>query len=225
MLPGIRVWSPPGGGQGGRGCFLFLFLRWLADAARHPGLVASRRGAGDERGKPLYTPYDPLHPLSAWWRASLSHVVHPVHRSPLGAIGAHLPASRVICAPAAALPLRGDRLRAPARWVGGMFFGMSVERRGAFPRHESSSWAAGSCPHSPGAPYQIRGKPLLPAPHQGTIFRHDDKYASGMTFTLSFFVAPCTSFYCAESATESLFFPPHQGMLCVCEEGTTIPPC
>ena len=45
-----------------------------------------------------------------------------------GPIGAHLPASRVICAPAAALPLCGDRLRAPARWAGGIFFGFRVER-------------------------------------------------------------------------------------------------
>ena len=49
-----------------------------------------------------------------------------------GAIGAHLPASRVICAPAAALPLRGDRLRAPARWAGGIFFGVRVERGSVF---------------------------------------------------------------------------------------------
>ena len=80
FLPDTR-----GGVKRSWGMFFFLFLRWIADAARHPGVVASRRGAGDERGKPLYTPYDPLHPLSAWWRASLSHVVYPVRRSPLGA--------------------------------------------------------------------------------------------------------------------------------------------
>ena len=112
-------------------CFLFSFFRWLADVARRLGVVASRRGAGDERGKPLYTPYDPLHPLSAWRRASLSHVVYPVRRSPLGAVGAHLP---VLCtgdmrACCGAPALRGSPPR-PGLLVGGMFSGLHVERRG-----------------------------------------------------------------------------------------------
>ena len=134
------VWRmPPDGG------FLF-FCRWLADVARHPGMVASRRatewrpagqwalcvkvlfplacgccpalgrgrlpagdrmaarravpvrrrrsltgidsrdGAGGERGVPLYTPYDPrTPPCLVWRRASLSHVVYLVRRSPQGA--------------------------------------------------------------------------------------------------------------------------------------------
>ena len=85
---------------------------------------------------PSTPPTTPVLPLSVWRRTSLSHGVYPVRRSPQGAIGAHLPASRAICAPAAALPLRGDRLRAPARWVGGIFFGFRVARRGASP----SAW-------------------------------------------------------------------------------------
>ena len=135
-----RVPCPPlaaGGGRRGAGLVSFLpsflpsFFRWLADVARRLGVVASRRGAGDERGKPLYTPYDPLHPLSAWRRASLSHVVYPVRRSPLGAVGAHLP---VLCtgdmrACCGAPALRGSPPR-PGLLVGGMFSGLHVERRG-----------------------------------------------------------------------------------------------
>ena len=48
---------------GGKGHVSFFFRRWITDIARHPGRVASRRGAGGERGKPLYTPYDPRTPL------------------------------------------------------------------------------------------------------------------------------------------------------------------
>ena len=110
--------------------FSFSLLRRLAAAARHQGVVASRRGAGGERGRPLYTPYDPLHPLVRV--AEGGPVVCRIPCPPLaaGAVGAHLPASRAICAPAAALPRCGDRLRAPARWADGHFPGIRVARRG-----------------------------------------------------------------------------------------------
>ena len=94
---------------------------------------------------PSTPPTTPVLPLPVWRRASLSHVVFPVCRSPQGAIGAHLPALRAICAPAAALPRCGDRLRAPARWADGIFFGFRVERRGATSpfRYAAKRWVAG----------------------------------------------------------------------------------
>ena len=70
------LWGPPAGGfspalRRGRlsaasffALFLFDLRHVLAAVARHPGMVASRRGAGGERGKPLYTPYDPRTPLA-----------------------------------------------------------------------------------------------------------------------------------------------------------------
>ena len=114
---------------GGEGDFSFFFRRWIADIARLPGRVASRRGAGGERGKPLYTPYDPRTPLVRM--AMGVTVVCRVPWLPLaaGAIGAHLPASRAICAPAAALPRCKDRLRAPARWCSGHFFRLFPEQK------------------------------------------------------------------------------------------------
>ena len=135
--------------------FLPSFFRWLADVARHPGLVASRRGAGDERGKPLYTPYDPLHPLSAWRRASLSHVVYPVRRSPLGAVGAErglfpffflslacgcCPASGLGRLPAGAGGERGQPLYTPYD-----------------PLHPLSAWRRASLSH---VVYPVRRSPL-----------------------------------------------------------------
>ena len=89
---------------------------------------------------PSTPPTTPYTPLSVRRRASLSHVVSPVRRSPQGVVGAHLPASRAICAPAAALPRCGDRLRAPARWSTGYFPGLCVAWRGALavpPGHRS----------------------------------------------------------------------------------------
>ena len=80
LLPGIWVWSPPGEGQGVRGAC------------------------------PSTPPTPPYSPLSVLRRASLSYHVYPVRRSPQGQVGAHLPASRVICAPAAALPPRPGSL-------------------------------------------------------------------------------------------------------------------
>ncbi len=103
LLPGVRVWSPPGGGQGGEGraprypyaprtfpcscgggrrcrisCTLIAvrrwgvvgaawglfpaFFRWMAAVPRRPGVVASRRGAGD-RG--LRSPLPPTTPNPA----------------------------------------------------------------------------------------------------------------------------------------------------------------
>ena len=144
--------------------FLPSFFRWLADVARHPGLVASRRGAGDERGQPLYTPYDPLHPLSAWRRASLSHVVYPVRRSPLGAVGAHLP---VLCtgdmrACCGAPALRGSPPR-PGSLVGGMFSGLYVEQRGASFYSRNRLFDSVS--------RISNGKPFLPPVIMGGMFR------------------------------------------------------
>ena len=134
-------------------CSFCFFLRWLTASARCPGVASrrhplfffdtglwllpgiwawspARRGAGGERGNPSTPPTTPVLPLSAWRRASLSHVVYLGCRSPRGAVGAHLPALRAICAPAAALPLRGDRLR--ARLAGRMgFFGAFALRGGS----------------------------------------------------------------------------------------------
>ena len=118
-----RVPCPPlAAGARRRGAGLVSFFRWIADVARRLGVVASRRGAGDERGKPLYTPYDPYTPclrgggrpcrmlctLSAARRWGRSARIFPCF-------------ARVICAPAAALPRCGDRLRAPACWWAGCF--------------------------------------------------------------------------------------------------------
>ena len=112
--------------------FLSYFRRWLAAVARHLGVVASRRGAGSERGKPLYTPYDPRTPLVRGVEGvSIACRIPCPPLAAGGQVGAHLPALRAICAPAAALPLHGDRLRAPARWIGGIFCGSCFGQRGA----------------------------------------------------------------------------------------------
>ena len=93
--------------------------------------IDSRDAAGDERSGPLHTTYKtPYTPLFAWRRGALSSAVYLVRRSPQGAVGTHLPASQAICAPAAALPLRGDRLCAPARWDTRIFPGIRVVRPG-----------------------------------------------------------------------------------------------
>ena len=114
--------------------FSSLF-RWLAASARHRGVVASRRGAGGERGVPLYAPYDPRTPPCLVEKGGA--VVSRVPCPPLAAGGKSariFPSfARAICAPAAALPRCGDRLRAPARWVFENFSGLCVERQGVFP--------------------------------------------------------------------------------------------
>ena len=111
-------------------CF---FSRWMTDAARHLGVVASRRGAGGERGRPLYTPYDPLLPCPRGERRHCRMTCTLSAARRWGQIGAHLPASRVICAPAPALPRCGDRLRAPARWRYKNPPGLRPAPQGAFP--------------------------------------------------------------------------------------------
>ena len=101
MRPGPGAWSPPGEGQGVRGA------------------------------SPSTPPTPPYTPFSAWRRAALSSVASPAAARRRGQVGAHLPASRAICAPAAALPRCGDRLRAPARWNTGIFPGLRAARREA----------------------------------------------------------------------------------------------
>ena len=49
----------------------FSFFRWLAAAARHPGMVASRRGAGDKGLAQPLTPYDPQPRVGAAIRDNL----------------------------------------------------------------------------------------------------------------------------------------------------------
>ena len=76
-----------------------------------------------------------------------------------GQIGAHLPASRVICAPAAALPRCGDRLRAPARWAGGLVAARAPASGEYFPHHQH---------RFSGTVHGInKGKPFLPACGEG----------------------------------------------------------
>ena len=115
LQPDIRAWSPPGEGQGVRG-----------GTPLHP----------------LRPPYSPC-PCGGGRHCRMSCTLSVARRR--GQVGAHLPALRAICAPAAALPLRGDRLRAPARWADGIFGGFRVERRGATSpfRYAAKRWVAG----------------------------------------------------------------------------------
>ena len=50
----------------------FSFFLWLAAAARHPGMVASRRGAGGKGLAPPLPPYDPQPRVGAAIRDRLS---------------------------------------------------------------------------------------------------------------------------------------------------------
>ena len=117
----------------------FFFLIFAAGLQLQPGIRAwspARRAAGGERGEPLYTPYDPRTPLSAWWRASLSHDVYPVRRSPQGA--SRRASSRVAgdmraCCGAPAARGSPPRPGSLGWWV---FSGFRVARRGASP----SAW-------------------------------------------------------------------------------------
>ena len=165
FLP-LRVWCGPILGRGHQ--LLFLFRCWLAAAARHPGVVASRRGAGGERGMPLYTPLRPPYsPCPGGGRRfyRMSYTLSAARRR--GQIGAHLPALRAICAPAAALPLHGDRLRAPARWIGGIFCGSCFGQRGAI--FSSRNRLFGSVRRiSKGKPYFRRAATAVPTGKDST---------------------------------------------------------
>ena len=50
FLPFLFLYRIADTARRGMGECSFFFFRWIAASARHPGLVASRRGAGGERG-------------------------------------------------------------------------------------------------------------------------------------------------------------------------------
>ena len=107
----------------------FLFLPFADGFSPASGRGRLRGGRQGVRGaSPSTPPTTPVLPLVRVAEGVAVACRVPCPPLAAGAIGAHLPASRAICAPAAALPLRGDRLRAPARWAGGIFFGFRVER-------------------------------------------------------------------------------------------------
>ena len=110
--------------------FSFLFLLVADGFSPASGRGRLRGGRQGVRGaSPSTPPTPPVLPLVRVAEGVAVACRVPCPPLAAGAIGAHLPASRAICAPAAALPLRGDRLRAPARWADRFFsaFALSGE--------------------------------------------------------------------------------------------------
>ena len=128
-----RIPCPPlaAGGRSaqGWGIFPFYFSSLAGGFSPAHGLGRLRGGRQGVRGAgPSTPPTTPYTPLSVWRRASLSHVVYPVRRSPQGASrrasSRFAGDMRACCgAPAA----RGSPSR-PARWAYGIFWGVRVER-------------------------------------------------------------------------------------------------
>ena len=118
LLPGIWAWSP--------GAFLFFsfFSPPLADGCcpasgrgRLRGGRQGVRGAG-----PSTPPTTPILPCPCGG-GRLCRMTCPLLSARRGGPSARIfpRCARAICAPAAALPLCGDRLRAPARWAERIF--------------------------------------------------------------------------------------------------------
>ena len=101
------------GGAGGLFSFLLALACGFSPASGCGSLRGWRQGVrGASPSTPPTTPVLPC-PRGGGRPCRMTYTLSAARRR--GQVGAHLPAPRVICAPAAALPLRGDRFRAPAR--------------------------------------------------------------------------------------------------------------